>query len=576
MPFLLATAFSTVNNPTPAIVAQSAVRRLPRWAVVLFVLAYVMPGFWGREPWKTIDMGSLGIMLDLAQGRADWWAPSFMGLAPEAPALLPYWLGAWALNLLPSCWDSAIVSRFPFMAMLAMTLACTWKAIESLAMSPQAQPVAFAFGGEARRDDYARVMADAGLLALMACLGLAQASHEVTPMAAQLCMTSLVFMGLAGLTRPNSAQPCALALGLGLLGLMLCGAPTLALLLGACSWVAIALDPELKPPKGWKTCMLLGMLGLVGIAQGLDLWQFSWRGWPADDRQWGSWIRLWMWFSWPAWPLVLWSLWVWRQAWCKRQPARHVWVPLIMVLPLFIATLLSHQADRIVLLTLPFMAGLAAFALPTLRRSVSALIDWFTLIFFSGSALIIWLVWLAGMTGWPAQPAANVTRLLPGLDWRYSHGVFGLALIATLTWVALVVWRVGRHRSALWKSLVLPASGATLCWLLLMTLWMPMLDMARGYAPISRNVAALMSHPHCAQVLGLSQAQMAALRYHGKMELDLKGELACDWLVVGARSSAAFQASEVSQGWRWVQNVRRPTDQYENLVLFQRSGGQRP
>jgi len=52
-----------MNVPSPAIVAQGAVRRLPRLAVVLFVLAYVMPGFWGREPWKTIDMSSLGVML---------------------------------------------------------------------------------------------------------------------------------------------------------------------------------------------------------------------------------------------------------------------------------------------------------------------------------------------------------------------------------------------------------------------------------------------------------------------------------------------------------------------------------
>jgi hypothetical protein len=40
--------------------------------------------------------------------------------------------------------------------------------------------VAFAFGGEAQLIDYARAMADAALLALVACLGLAQLSHETT------------------------------------------------------------------------------------------------------------------------------------------------------------------------------------------------------------------------------------------------------------------------------------------------------------------------------------------------------------------------------------------------------------
>ena len=200
-----------MSTPSPALVTQAAVRRLPPLALVLFVLCYVMAGFWGREPWKTIDMGSLGVMLDLVSGRSSWLAPTFLGQTPEAPALLPYWLGAWALALAPTNWDAAWVSRLPFVLLLTLTLASTWKAIELLARSRGAQPVAFAFGGEAKADDYARVMADAGLLALMACLGLAQASHEVTPMAVQLCLASLLFCGLAGLGSARGWAHLALA-----------------------------------------------------------------------------------------------------------------------------------------------------------------------------------------------------------------------------------------------------------------------------------------------------------------------------------------------------------------------------
>ena len=39
-------------------------------------------------------------------------------------------------------------------------------------------------------------------------------------------------------------------------------------------------------------------------------------------------------------------------------------------------------------------------------------------------------------------------------------------LAGTLAWLWLVRWRTGRHRHALWKSLVLPAGGVALCWLL--------------------------------------------------------------------------------------------------------------
>ncbi|MEY2660989.1 MAG: hypothetical protein RLZZ123_2161 [Pseudomonadota bacterium] len=564
-----------MNNPTPAIVSQVEVRRLPRVALVLFVLAYVMPGFWGREPWKTIDMSSLGVMLELSTGLADWWAPSFLGLPPEAPALLPYWLGAWALALAPPGWDPAWVSRVPYALMLGLTLASTWKAIELLARSPGAQPVAFAFGGEARPDDYARVLADAGLLALVACLGLAQASHEVTPMAVQLCMSSLLLCGMSGLSTRHHRAHLALTLA-ALLGMSLSGAPTLALLmgLGACAWVAQ--DSEDPHRLGHVLMLALGLALIAALSQHLGLWQNTWRGWPDGTRNVLTLLRLWIWFTWPAWPLVIWSLWVWRHAWCRRRPSRHMALPGILALPAAGAAVFTFQEDRALLLTLPHLAALATFALPTLRRSVSALIDWFTLLFFSGSALLIWLIWLAGVSGWPTRPAANVRRLLPGLDLTFNPWVFTLALLSTLTWAALVAWRVGRHRSVLWKSLVLPASGATLCWLLLMTLWMPMIDFARGYAPLARNVAALMSHPACVQVQGLSRAQMAALQHHGQMRIERQDPAQCDWLVLGAREQKDFEADPRSENWRWVQTVRRPTDQYENLVLFQRRQDNRP
>jgi len=61
-------------------------------------------------------------------------------------------------------------------------------------------------------------------------------------------------------------------------------------------------------------------------------------------------------------------------------------------------------------------------------------------------------------------------------------------VLASLTWAWLVHWRVGRHRAAIWKSLVLPAAGAALCWLLLTTLWMPALDYARSYLPLVRRI----------------------------------------------------------------------------------------
>jgi hypothetical protein len=221
------------------------------------------------------------------------------------------------------------------------------------------------------------------------------------------------------------------------------------------------------------------------------------------------------------------------------------------------------------------LAALAAFALPTLSRSVGALIDWFTLLFFSGCAFIIWVIWISLQTGVPAKPAANVARLAPGFEPSFSAVAFFAALAATLAWAWLVKWRTGRHRSVIWKSLVLPASGAALCWLLLMTLWLPVLDFARSYTAVVRGVARHMDRPGCVEVFGLNRAQAAAFRYHGQMDLRIAArEASCPWLLVAADTQAAMSVSLNMRRWQLVSSIRRPVDAHDNVLLYRRAAAQ--
>jgi 4-amino-4-deoxy-L-arabinose transferase-like glycosyltransferase len=239
----------------------------------------------------------------------------------------------------------------------------------------------------------------------------------------------------------------------------------------------------------------------------------------------------------------------------------------------------SDERDRALLLALPALAALAAFALPTLRRSVSALIDWFTLLFFTGCALVIWVVWFAMQTGVPAKPAANVARLAPGFVPEFGLMTFVLASLATLAWVWLVAWRVGQHREAIWKSLVLPAAGSTLCWLLLMTLWLPLLDFGRSYGPLARRIATLATPDRCVLVDGLSQAQIAALQYHGSLQLrrSTSGPAPeCATLVVAPASQSTLDRRVTLTDWAFKATVRRLTDNKESLLVYQRVGGGPP
>lgn len=561
--------------------AQSAVRRLPRWILWTLCLAYVLPGFMGRTPWKADDMEAFGFMFNLAQSvgsdHTAWLKPTLLGQADSSAALLPYWLGAWAIQLAPKGIPVDTAAHLPFIGLLGLTLLATWYAVYALARTPAAQPVTFAFGGEAKPADYARAIADGGLLALLACLGLARLSHEATPALAQLSFSALLFFSLANLPRKRMiALICA---AMAIFGLALSGAPALAMILGAGGAIVMALDfghpQSMRVRKVDVAWVLIFCIAAAAITSGLGLWR--WRIAVSHVFDLRDMTRLLLWFTWPAWPLAVWTLWRWRYQLRSISTYPHLSLPLWFMCVAISSTWLSGLSDRALLLGLPALATLAAFALPTLKRSVSAFIDWFTLLFFSVGALIIWIVWLSMQTGMPAQPAINVSRIAPGFVPQFSLSLFLCAGLATLAWASLVKWRAGRHRAALWKSLVLPAGGAILCWLLVMTLWLPLLDFGRSYAPLVNQVRGMMGETNCVHYFGLTKAQGAAFQFHGNLKLipvasrsEKKSELTeqCHWLIVDMQALLSFKQEVDASTWIQHATVRRPSDNNEDIVLF--------
>lgn len=564
-----------MNPPSPAIVAQNAVRSLPRWIMLLLCTIYVLAGFVGREPWRDVDITAFGYMQAMAHGEATWTQPMLDGIRPDAPGILQYWLGAWALQLLPSSMPADMVARLPFMVLLAFALLCTWRAVFSLARTPGAQPVVFAFGGEASPTDYARALADGGLLALMACLGLAQFSHETSHTLVQLTAVCTLFFAAASMWwQPKLSAAAAL---LGMLALALAGAPSMAMFLGlgAVAMTLCIQTPKLQQRYSWAAWWILSMAVAASAAWLLGLWENRLINPWQQGKDWQSIARLLMWFSWPAWLLALWALWRWRGQLAHPRHNPHLaWSLWLWVIAVF-CTIFTMNGDRSLILALPGIAALAAFALPTFKRSLGALIDWLTLFFFTISAITIWVVWISVQTGFPAKPAENIQRLAVGFEPSFSLFSFLVAVAATIGWFLLVAWRTRRHRAAIWKSLAVPAGGTVLGWVLLMTLWLPMLDYARSYSPHANAVAHAMPRDvSCVRTLGFTPALTTAFRFYTSWQLqrgiDTTTDAQCNWLIATPAAWSAVD-SETAAQWQFVQQVTRPTERKDNLLVLQRT-----
>ena len=578
LPPVLSTRLSGVNFPSPAIVSQAAVRPLPRALLLLLCLAYVLPGFIGRDPWKSLDITNYGYSLALAQGKTSWLAPDILGLTPETEGLLPYWLGAWAIKAFGGIMPPDLASRLPFAALLWLALMAAWYAVYYLARSPGAGPVAFAFGGEASEIDYSRAMADGGLLALIACLGLAQPSHEASSYVVQLSGVCFVFYAAACIPIRFATPLCVGAIGLVILALS--GAPTYAVALGLGAALIIALTPvdaSLRN-KRFQAAIAFALMGVLALLLAVYLHQWQWRVLPLRDfRQLGPLLELMVWFVWPAWPLALWSLWIWRRQIADwRFMHRHLWLPILFAVLALVNTVITSPADRALLLGLPAFAALAAFALPTFRRAMAALIDWFTLLFFSVAAITIWVIWFAVHTGYPAKPAANVARIAPEFVAAFSWPLFIVAALATIAWCALVFWRAKRNRPEIWRSLVLPAGGTVLSWILMMSIWLPMLNYGRSYAPQMQAIARVLPAPEqagCVLFTWLSRSQIVALQAQGGWQLRPMhdaGASSCQWLVLPLEMQRATEAMGLTDDWDKRAVVPRPTDKNAEIVIYQR------
>lgn len=555
------------DHPNPALVPEIAVRPLPRWIFLGLCLLYILFGFVAREPWREADMASFGYMLELAQHGGDWFKPDLLGVPPQQSGLLALWLGAWAVEWSPAAWPLDEVVRFPFMLLLAATLAATWHAAYALAYLPQARPLAFALGGEAKPKEYARAIADSAVLALLATFGFMQFSHETTSSVAQLTFSAL-FLYAFSLCHWRFDRALFWAV-IATVGLVLSGAPALTLLFLCIGLVWFRRSSD---PWAWAVGLVLLAVCAVWISSRLDLWQYRLLPWEQLPQEMLALMRLLMWFTWPSALLALWALWRWRgRIWASS----HLVLPLFFAVLIFGLSLFTDAGSRALFLSLPAWAILAAFALPTLTRRGGAFIDWVSLLLFAFLVLLAWLFWFSMHFGIPAWPARNLARLGPGFIPSFSSVALLIALLGTGLWLFALVWRASRMRKPIWKSLILPASGMTLVLLLLGSIGLPAFDYARSQRPLAARLERYIPDGSCVQVQSLGRSEMVALRFYNHYVLERASiDSDCPWLLVqGPTAQAQWENQAESKNWSLLGFARRPTQRNatrEDMLIYYR------
>lgn len=522
----------------------------------MLALAFVLPGLLAHDPWKSFDAIGIEIIHQM-QVSGDWLVPRIAG-------------DPWLEDPPFFHWAALILSR---LAAFALPFHDAVRVASGLAVLAAC---AFLYGAgrtPAAGEDTG-TEAPAAVLLLIGTIGLMVHAHEAIPELATLAACSAALLAL--LRADAHPRLAGLAFGAALgIAFLSTGFVTPVALFGA-ALLAHACCSE------WRTgsraqFLVVGAVVAVAIAAS---WPWALRSHsPALYSAWlaqsttprgayavnlSYFFGISAWFLWPLWPLALWTVWARRKALLSPR----LFAPLAAFALLFLGVAyLGPKQDINLLATVPALVLFAAHGLPTLRRGAAAALDWFGVMTFGVFAFIIWVGYLAMMTGWPPKIANNFAKVAPGYIAQFSWLPFATAAALTLLWALLVL----RLPPAPSRSATRWAAGVVLLWGTFATLWMPWADHLKTY----RNVAVQMKSKlpagnHCVAGRNFGTPQRAALSYHAGLRIEgPESEGRCRYLVV--QGSPKHERDAPGAGWIRIAEFGRAGDKAERYRLYRRT-----
>ncbi len=537
----------------------------PSQAVLVFLaLAFVAPGLVGHDPWRAFDVIAIEIVHQMHL-TGDWIVPRLAGQPWLEDPPFFHWLAlacAKALGWLLGFHNAVRLASGLLVA------AALWFLYRAASGSPP--------------KDEGRATGVCAVLLLLGSVGLIVHAHEAVPDLATLAASCA---GLAFLVQSNGKEVKAgLAFGASLGVAFLSTGPVVPSVLIATALLAHLACDEWRGARALRflapaagAFLVLAVSWPLALAlRAPELAQSWWAGATHARGGFGENLRYYLstasWFAWPAWPLAAWSAWNLRRQW--RTPA--VFVPLAAVLLTLpaIAWAGPRQDINTTALLAP-LALLGAHGVARLRRGAANALDWFGVMTFGFFAGLVWLGYIAMMTGLPPRIANNFAKTAPGFLPQFELLPFCVALALTLAWLYLAFFSAPSPTRGVTRW----AAGVALLWGCFATLWLPWADHVKSYRSVALQLkSTLPASAGCIAERELGAPQRAALSFHAAIVTEpLAAAPAasvatpkCRYLIVQGKPREEITPGP---GWRKLADVGRPGDKGERYRLYRYGPG---
>ena len=512
---------------------------------VVLCLIWVFAGLFGHAPWKGYETQSISAIHAVMNGHL--LAP----LAASEDSLtnppLYYWTGAIFGKLLT-----------PFMSLhdASRLINTLWMGLTILLI------------GMANRELWGTGFGRQAALIFIGSIGLIFNAHTLMPGIAVLTGLSMAFYGLALSKRRPFRSAVLLGVGLGVS--FLSG--------GAMPLLTVILSSLLLPVffETWRTgrYRLVLSLSLLVSLPFLVLWPYLL--WSFEHNIFIKWIdnthlfetqnymfylKSLAWFAWPALPLAGWGIWksrrkLWSQA--KFQ------LPIIFFISLFILT--SSYATTNQVLLMPFLIPLstiAAGSIESLRRGAASALNWFGIILFSTILFLIWLGWIAMLTGFPQKTYERMQFLAQTNESHFNIFLIVIAILLTLVWIFSMIKTRITNRSCTTNWSI----GLTVSWALLMTLWLPWINHKKDFSPLFLSMEKVIEDKACLTTHNINDAQIDLIDYYLNIKATREGDRGnCHYLLVYQLHTKDLPP--IREDWKLVWNEKQPGDKNSYKLFY--------
>jgi 4-amino-4-deoxy-L-arabinose transferase-like glycosyltransferase len=532
----------------------------------MLVLAYLLPGLIGHDPWKQDETYIFG-MVDHLLRSGDWVVPMVAGEPFMEKPPLYYWVAAgfaWLCSPWLPLHDGARLATGFFMMITSTAVGWT------------------------TRQWWGRGYGRYGVFALLGCLGIVYYGHLMltdVPLLTGFALASCGFV-LARTRAMAGGLLLGVGVGVGFLakGVLAPGVLGLtAMLLPCCfaTWrrrsyfraMAIALFAALPGLLIWPIALywrspplFMDWFWLNNVGRFVG---FSVPALGAAHSE-NFWSETLPYFTFPALPLALITLWRERGS-ILNNAALQFSVVLFGVLMIVLGLSASARPNYALPLLLPICL-LAAPATVSLTPRIDRWWDWSARALFGLLAIAVWLVWgtmqiRSTPIDWPFLGRYLPLNFVPPLDFD----ALVIAPLLTLLAVA-VVWR---QPKAPGRGIICWVTGLALCWSLVSTLWLEWIDYAKSYRSVFVSMQSALPKEHrCIASRGLGESERAMLRYFlgfVTYKDDAAPTAGCDLLLVDGIAESP-PADIDPRHWNLVWEGARPGDKRERLWLFSDAG----